>query len=108
MYKSKIFDEYNVEDKLAEFLNENKIPREQIVSISMSSDSKAHARLGDYSVDRILLVWDDGTTYKTMKEINEERETLYKEWEKNRRQAEEKSEEFKKILSELQVSLEKS
>jgi shikimate kinase len=108
MYKTKIFDKYCVEDKLAEFLNENKISRDQIISISMSSDSEAHDRLCERSVDRILLVWDDGITYKTIKEINEERKALYKEWEENSRRAEEKSEEFKKILSELQASLEKS
>lgn len=59
MYKTKIFDEYCVEDKLAKFLNENKIPREQIISISMSSDSKAPNRLLESSVNRILLVWND-------------------------------------------------
>ena len=57
MYKSKIFDDYCVEDKLAEFLNENHIDRQNIVSITMSSDSEAHRRFGDVSVNRILLVW---------------------------------------------------
>ena len=41
MYKSKLFKEYPVESKLAEFLNENKIQREQIITISMSSDCEA-------------------------------------------------------------------
>lgn len=59
MYKTKIFDEYCVEDKLAKFLNEKAIPREQIISISMSSDSKALNRLLESSVNRILLVWND-------------------------------------------------
>ena len=59
MYKTKIFDKYCVEDKLAKFLNENKIPREQIISISMSSDSEAYRRLRESSVNRILLVWND-------------------------------------------------
>ena len=57
MYKTKIFSNYCVEDKLAEFLNENKIDRKDIVSITMSSDSEAHRRLANVSVDRILLVW---------------------------------------------------
>lgn len=57
MYKSKIFDDYCVEDKLAKFLNENHIDRQNIVSITMSSDSEAHRRVGHVSVDRILLVW---------------------------------------------------
>ena len=107
MYKSKIFNEYPVESKLAEFLNENKIQREQIVSISMSSDSDARERLCEYNVDRILLVWEDNTIYKTLEEEAKEREALYRELEENNRQAERRSEEFKKLLDELNVSLEK-
>ena len=108
MYKSKIFNEYPVESKLAEFLNENKIQREQIISISMSSDSDARERLCAYNVDRILLVWEDNTIYKTSEEETEEREALYRELEENNRQAERRSKEFKKILDELNASLEKS
>lgn len=100
MYKTKIFDEYCVENKLAEFLNENKIPREQIISISMSSDSKAHARLGECSVDRILLVWDDGIIYKTQKERDEERKLIKCSWE-------EQQASFDKTMAELQILLDK-
>ena len=100
MYKSKIFNEYPVESKLAEFLNENKIQREQIISISMSSDSDARERLCSYNVDRILLVWDDGTIYKTSKEEAKEREAIYRELEENNKQAERRSEEFKNALLE--------
>lgn len=100
MYKTKIFDEYCVEDKLAEFLNENKILREQIVSISMSSDSKAHARLGDCSVDRILLVWNDDVIYKTKEEKATERATLKHSWE-------EQQVSFDKAMAELQALLDK-
>lgn len=100
MYKTKIFDEYCVEDKLAEFLNENKIPREQIISISMPSDSKAHARLGERSVDRILLVWDDGIIYKTQKERDGERKLTKCSWE-------EQQASFNKTMAELQSLLDK-
>ena len=89
MYRTKIFDEYNVEDKLAEFLNENKISRNQIVSISMSSDGEAHDRLIENSVDRILLVWEDDTIYKTQKEKEDEMEQLLREREFQKKQQEE-------------------
>ena len=108
MYKTKIFNEYCAENKLAEFLNENKISREQIISISMSSDSEAHRRLGSYGVDHILLVWDDGTIYKTQKEREGEREQLHRDWELQRKQAEEARAQLQKSLAELQASLEKS
>lgn len=108
MYKTKIFDKYCVEDKLAEFLNENKISRDQIISISMSSDSEAHDRLSERSVDRILLVWDDGTIYKTRKEKEDEREQLRREREFQRKQETEAWAQIQKSLDELQASLEKS
>lgn len=57
MYKSKIFDNFCVDRELADFLNKNNIKREDIVSITMSSDAEAHRRLGNTSVNRILLVW---------------------------------------------------
>lgn len=108
MYKTKIFDKHCVEDKLAEFLNENKISRDQIISISMSSDSEAHDRLCERSVDRILLVWDDGTIYKTRKEKEDEREQLRREREFQRKQEVEAWVQIQKSLDELQASLEKS
>lgn len=107
MYKSKIFNEYPVESKLVEFLNENKIQREQIVSISMSSDSDATDRLCEYSVDRILLVWDDGVIYKTKKEKEEEQEQLHREWEFQRKHDEEVWAQIQKSINEFQISLEK-
>lgn len=108
MYKSKIFNEYPVESKLAEFLNENKIQREQIVSISMSSDSDAMERLCEYSVDRILLVWDDGVIYKTKKEKEEEREQIKREREFQMKHDEEVWAQLQRTINELQASFEKS
>lgn len=57
--KTKIFDQNCCEQDLANFLNENKITRDRIISISMSSDSDAPRRFGKYGVDRILLVWEE-------------------------------------------------
>lgn len=57
--KAKIFEDICCERELADFLNEKKITRNEIISISMSSDSEAHRRLGKYGVNRILLVWED-------------------------------------------------
>lgn len=108
MYKSKIFNEYPVESKLAEFLNGNKIQREQIVSISMSSDSDAMERLCEHSVDRILLVWDDGVIYKTQKEKEEEQEQRKREWEFQLKHNEEVWAQLQRAVDEFQVSLEKS
>lgn len=102
MYRTKIFDEYNVEDKLAEFLNENKISRNQIVSISMSSDSEAHDRLIENSVDRILLVWEDDTIYKTQKEKEDEMEQLLRKREFQKKQQEEAWAQLQKSIKELQ------
>ena len=107
VYKSKIFDEYCVEDKLAEFLNENKISRDQIVSISMSSDSEAPDRLAEHSVNRILLVWDDGAIYKTRKEKEDEMEQLRREWEFQRKHDEEVWTQIEKSINEFKISLEK-
>lgn len=57
--KTKIFDQNGCEQDLADFLNEKKITRDRIISISMSSDSDAPRRLGKYGIDRILLVWEE-------------------------------------------------
>lgn len=108
MYKSKIFKEYPVENKLTEFLNENKIQQEQIISISMSSDSNAMDRLCEHSVDRILLVWDDGIIYKTQKEKEEEEEQKRREWEFQVKHSEEVWAQLQRAIDEFQVSLEKS
>jgi hypothetical protein len=108
MYKSKIFKEYPVENKLTEFLNENKIQQEQIISISMSSDSNAMDRLCEHSVDRILLVWDDGVIYKTQKEKEDEREQRRREVEFHIKHQEEAWAQIQKSIDEIQASLEKS
>lgn len=108
MYKSKLFKEYPVESKLAEFLNENKIQREQIITISMSSDCDAIERLCEYSIERILLVWDDGIIYKTQKEKEEELEQLRREREFQLKQQEEVWAQLQKSIDELQISFEKS
>lgn len=39
MYQVKLFDEGFVTGELRRFLNDNRIPRENIVSISMGADS---------------------------------------------------------------------
>lgn len=57
--KTKIFDQNCCEQDLADFLNEKKITRDRIISISLSSDSDAPRRLGKYGIDRILLVWEE-------------------------------------------------
>ena len=54
----------------------------------------------DFSYNNII--------YKTSKEEAEEREAIYRELEENNKQAERRSEEFKKILDELNALLEKS
>ena len=43
--------------ELQNYLNDHQIKPEQIISISMSSDSEATHRIGRYDVDRILLVY---------------------------------------------------
>ena len=54
MYNVKIFDK-DPELELERFLNNHHIPSENIISISMSSDSEANKRLSTQSVNRILL-----------------------------------------------------
>lgn len=101
MYKIKIFEDYCVEIELADFLNENKISHEQIISISMSSDSNAHERLRENSVNRILLVWDDGIIYKTKKEQAEQQEANLRKIKETQRSFKIAQEELKKIINEL-------
>ena len=57
--RAEIFDQNGCEQDLANFLNEKKITRDRIISISMSSDSDAPRRFGKYGIDRILLVWEE-------------------------------------------------
>lgn len=56
MYHVKIFDK-DPELELERFLNNHHIPSENIISISMSSDSDATERFSEQSVNRILLVY---------------------------------------------------
>ena len=60
MIQAKIFDQYGQTYDLRDFIKENKITREQIISINFAIDSEAHRRLGSVSTAQILLVWEDG------------------------------------------------
>ena len=60
MIQAQIFDGYGQTHDLRDFIKENKITREQIISIDFAIDSEAHRRLGNLSTAQILLVWDDG------------------------------------------------
>lgn len=58
--KAKIFDQpgqttYDLQD----FIKENKITREQIISIDFAIDPDAPRRIGKYNTQQILLVWED-------------------------------------------------
>ena len=60
MIKAKIFDGYGQTYELEEFCKTNKITREQIISVSFAVDTDAPRRIGKYSTQQILLVWEDG------------------------------------------------
>lgn len=64
MIKVKFFDDYGIEVDLQKFLNENKIAREQIISIDFAIDSDAHKRLRARSSKQVLLVWEDTVVEK--------------------------------------------
>ena len=64
MIKVKFFDDYGIEVDLQKFLNENKITREQIISIDFAIDSDAHKRLRARSSKQVLLVWEDTVVEK--------------------------------------------
>ena len=55
--RAKIFDEHGQTYDFQDFIKENKITREQIISVDLAIDSEAHRRLGKYSTQQILLVW---------------------------------------------------
>ena len=59
MIRIKIFEKYGIEHKMEEFIKENNITQDQIISISFAIDAQAHARLGEYSTQQILLAWED-------------------------------------------------
>ena len=60
MYKTVLFEgkKYLPEYELEMYLNDEGIPREKIVSISMSVDSAAKQRFVGYSIFKILLVYE--------------------------------------------------
>lgn len=60
MYKTVLFEgkKYLPEYELETYLNDKRIPREKIVSISMSVDSAAKQRFVGYSIFKILLVYE--------------------------------------------------
>lgn len=59
MIRVKIFDEFGVESEVQNFIQENNIAREQIISINLAIDSEASRRLRSRNTKQILLVWED-------------------------------------------------
>lgn len=59
MIRVKIFDEFGVESEVQNFIQENNITREQIISINLAIDSEASRRLRSRNTKQILLVWED-------------------------------------------------
>ena len=60
MIQTRIFNQYGQTYDLTNFIKENKITREQIISIDFAIDPDAHRRIGKFSTTLILLVWEDG------------------------------------------------
>lgn len=60
MIQARIFDQYGQTYDLTNFIKENKITREQIISIDFAIDPDAPRRIGRFSTTQILLVWEDG------------------------------------------------
>lgn len=56
---AKIFDQPGQTYDLTDFIKENKITREQIISIDFAIDPEAPRRIGKYSTAQILLVWEE-------------------------------------------------
>ena len=56
MIRAEIFDQHGQTYDFQNFIKENKITREQIISINFAIDSEAHRR---YSTQQILLVWEE-------------------------------------------------
>lgn len=59
MIRVKIFDEFGVENEIQNFIQENNITREQIISISFAIDSEALRRFHSRNTKQILLAWED-------------------------------------------------
>lgn len=59
MYITKIFDSGCPDIELRDYLNDNMISQDDIVSISFAIDSEATERFGEYSTQQILLVYKD-------------------------------------------------
>lgn len=57
--RAEIFDQHGQTYDFQNFIKENKITREQIISVNFAIDSEAHRRLGKYSTQQILLVWEE-------------------------------------------------
>ena len=60
MIRAIIFNNHGQTYDFEDFCKTNKITREQIISVSFAADSEAHRRIGKYSTQQILLVWEDG------------------------------------------------
>lgn len=60
MIRATIFDKPGQTYDLTDFIKENKITREQIISVDLAIDPDAPRRMGKYSTAQILLVWEDG------------------------------------------------
>ena len=56
---AKIFDQPGQTYDLTDFIKENKITREQIISIDFAIDPDAPRRIGKYSTAQILIVWEE-------------------------------------------------
>lgn len=57
--RAEIFDQHGQTYDFQNFIKENKITREQIISVNFAIDTEAHRRLGKYSTQQILLVWEE-------------------------------------------------
>ena len=59
MIRATIFDSHGQTYDFEDFCKTNKITREQIISVSFAADSEAYRRIGKFSTQQILLVWED-------------------------------------------------
>ena len=59
MIRVRIFDEFGVENEIQNFIQENNITREQIISINLAIDSEASRRIRSRNTKQILLAWED-------------------------------------------------
>lgn len=59
MIRAKIFDKAFPTEDMERFLKMNRIERDQVISVSISTDSNAHQRIYPTGLYKILLVYDD-------------------------------------------------